>query len=106
VESLDHGEISHDTFVLCIILGYWDALPFQIPHKGSIVLRLFIPMEIQDEVTVRQRSTNTRLWLKEECQKKERNSHRRLFQEIHIQKFNDIPILRNERFAHLAEDSE
>jgi hypothetical protein len=63
-------------------------------------------MKIQDEVVVRQWSTNTRLRLKEECEKEERNSNRGLFQEICVKKFNGIPAPRNEGFAHLAENSE
>jgi len=49
---------------------------------------------------------NTRLRLKEECEKEERNSNRGLFQEICVKKFNGIPAPRNEGFAHLAENSE
>jgi len=63
-------------------------------------------MKIQDEVVVRQWSTNARLRLKEECEKEERNSYGGLFQEICVKKFNAIPVFRNKRFAHLAEDSE
>ena len=66
MEVFDEGVEHGDALVLLVVVWDFDLLVFEVLDKGSVVRRVGIPIEIQNEVAVGVRADDATFGIDEE----------------------------------------